>query len=379
MGGTNRAMPEDLLSTPNGRAGLSATLHLASEAVLRQLCLNRGLETYNKTRSELEQNISTLIGALDEAGVNMPGRKTMVTSYSPAAATADEDESASWQESMLREQREDKQTIEALQAELEGYRQAEAAEAQHVHDCEMVTASLAQAQARVKELWNIAETEASDRMAFFSDLEHLVQPTPQVLSAYDKEIARLSEMMPLIECVSRRDFVLHKLRECMRNVQHSVSQKEQMLRAEFGQELQRLNEQLSSALTAFEKRYGRRFLWKGEYILEFVQMEISQQIEASKISAAHNTLDKIAQHHGITAATPPYSSRSPAPAEPPARELHAVVNTNKVISPRAQIAMERARGQRELALGALAGTARITARGNVITGSPSRSMRRSWR
>ena len=46
---------EDLLSTPGTRAGLKATLSLSSEAVLRQLCINRGIETYDKSRAELEQ------------------------------------------------------------------------------------------------------------------------------------------------------------------------------------------------------------------------------------------------------------------------------------------------------------------------------------
>merc|ERR1712086_1012090 len=164
-----------------------------------------------------------------------------------------------------------------------------------------------QAQHRLKELWGIAETEASDRLAFFSDLESLVQPTPEVLSRYDQEISRLSEMLPLVDCVSRRDFVLHRLRESLKHQQHGSMQAEKLQQSEFAQELKRLNQQLSQALTTFEKRYSRRFLWKGEYILEHIQADLGQQIQASKLHAAHSVLDQIAANLHV-----PISSTFPA-------------------------------------------------------------------
>merc|ERR1712216_109615 len=63
--GTVAKMDSDLLSTASGRAGLADTLPLASEAVLRQICINRGLETYDKSREQLEEAVKLLINALN--------------------------------------------------------------------------------------------------------------------------------------------------------------------------------------------------------------------------------------------------------------------------------------------------------------------------
>merc|ERR1711998_530805 len=107
----------------------------------------------------------------------------------------------------------------------------------------------------------------------------------------------------------------------MRNCQ-SATQIESLQRQEFGQELKRVNQQLSQALTAFEKRYSRRFLWKGSYILECVQAPIEQQLAICATQAAHVVLDKAAPRCG---SSPPYQARSSPPASNPARDLRPVV------------------------------------------------------
>merc|ERR1712166_818447 len=192
------------------------------------------------------------------------------------------------------------------QAELEIHRAKAISDERKARETNNLGITMDQAQHRLKELWGIAETEASDRLAFFSDLESLVQPTPEVLSRYDQEIKRL-------------------------------------------------NQQLSQALTTFEKRYSRRFLWKGEYILEHIQADLGQQIQASKLHAAHSVLDQIAANHGVQGAQPAYTSRSAAPSQP-GRHLRPTMQPSRVLSPRAQEAMDRARTQRELAHGALGAT-----------------------
>jgi hypothetical protein len=300
---------------------------------------------------------------------------------------------------MLIEAREDKEQIASLQAELECYKARAVNEERKACETSNLRVTIDQAQHRLKELWGIAETEASDRLAFFSDLEPLVEPTPEVLQRYDQEISRLTEMLPLIDCISRRDFVLHRLREGMKHQHHGSMQADKLQQSEFTQELRRLNQQLSQALGAFEKRYCRRFLWKGEYILEHVQADLGQQIQASKIQAAHSTLDQIAVNHGVQGAKPPYASRSPAPLQQPARGLRPTMQPSRVLSPRAQQAMEHARTQRELTQVALSATIKdatpsqsrpmcaSASRGNSTAraNSPSRSAvraspsRRSWR
>lgn len=384
---------QDLLSTPNGRAGLKATIHLASEAVLRQLCLNRGLETYQKSRTDLEQNIVTLIGALDNAGVGSP-TATSPKNFSETEPVDNlstnllqdeegvvydrtQDQAATWQEKMLVQAREDKEHIEQLQAELERYKTKAVNDERKARETSSLGVTIGQAQSRLVELWGIAETEASDRLAFFTDLEPMIQPNPQVLQRYDQEISRLSEMLPLIDCVSRRDFVLHRLRESMKlehaNQQQSSFQPESLQRTEFATELKRLNQQLSHTLSAFEKRYARRFLWKGEYILQHVQSDLGQQLQASKIHAAHSSLDKIAATQGVQA-NQPYTSRADRPTEPN-RGLHAVIEP-RVLSSRAQQAMERARTERQLASVSLGASALDRSVAPTISQSRGRSASR---
>jgi len=410
-------MPEDLLNTPSERAALKATIHQNSEAFLRQLCLNRGLETYNKTRSDLEQMVINLINAMDDANIGATQAAPGGKNFAPAEPVDDLsvhideglvydrtlDQEATWQQRFIIEAREDKEQIESLQAELEIHRAKAISDERKARETNNLGITMDQAQHRLKELWGIAETEASDRLAFFSDLESLVQPTPEVLSRYDQEISRLSEMLPLVDCVSRRDFVLHRLRETLKHQQHGSMQAEKLQQSEFAQELKRLNQQLSQALTTFEKRYSRRFLWKGEYILEHIQADLGQQIQASKLHAAHSVLDQIAANHGVQGAQPAYTSRSAAPSQP-GRHLRPTMQPSRVLSPRAQEAMDRARTQRELAHGALGATvnnssnalsqSRMSASASRIgadsmgrTNSPSRSAmresppgsRRSWR
>jgi len=369
MGVDLSKMPEDLLNTPSERAALKATIHQNSEAFLRQLCLNRGLETYNKTRSDLEQMVINLINAMDDANIGATQAAPGGKNFAPAEPVDDLsvhideglvydrtlDQEATWQQRFIIEAREDKEQIESLQAELEIHRAKAISDERKARETNNLGITMDQAQHRLKELWGIAETEASDRLAFFSDLESLVQPTPEVLSRYDQEISRLSEMLPLVDCVSRRDFVLHRLRESLKHQQHGSMQAEKLQQSEFAQELKRLNQQLSQALTTFEKRYSRRFLWKGEYILEHIQADLGQQIQASKLHAAHSVLDQIAANHGVQGAQPAYTSRSAAPSQP-GRHLRPTMQPSRVLSPRAQEAMDRARTQRELAHGALGAT-----------------------
>merc|ERR1711934_1073048 len=125
------AMDSDLLSTSSGRAGLRATLTLASEAVLRQICINRGLETYDKDRAQLEDAVTMLINALDrlaeianeqdvrmaELGASRSSEQAVEPKYSPGFTAADDnlvydrtaDEGAQFQEQILRERADDKQ------------------------------------------------------------------------------------------------------------------------------------------------------------------------------------------------------------------------------------------------------------------------------
>jgi len=395
-------MPEDLLSTPGTRAGLKATLSLSSEAVLRQLCINRGIETFDKTRAELEQVVSSLIAALDDAGAGaelepaaMARKPVAATVFEPAADLDEgvvydrsQDESASWQESMLRERREDKLRIEELERELEALKQDQLEVQCKKHEQNNQCLAMDQAKNRLKELWSIAETDASDRLAFFMELEQQMSASPELIGCYDREIQRVTEIIPIVECITRREFLLQRLNDAVKKAQEGVlergaqqqsfeRQRADHQRAEFAAEVERLNDQLSNALTIFEKKYQRRFQWKGECYVEVVQADLATQLQWARTKAGPSP-------------EPTQPAPQAAPAPDRTQRLVTTLTPGRVLSPRAQQAMERARAQRELASNALTSSPRriptrtaSPARGRSPSRgrSPARaaSPRRSWR
>jgi len=307
--GTVAKMDSDLLSTASGRAGLADTLPLASEAVLRQICINRGLETYDKSREQLEEAVKLLINALNnqeriqqEQDLKMaeltghraePEEDLAISPVTSPAEVIDQSvaydrsqqEAGQFQEQLMRERAEDKQHIDALEHELAMMREAIEDEDAMRKDTKHRQCELSK---RVRELWAVTECEPADKLSFLAEVEAISVPVPDVLAVYEMEMERLTDILPLMEAATRREFILERLRGLANsNAQFSRNNAPQLRqREEFVRELARLNEQLAQALPAFEKKYTRVFFYKGvpylEQVHKSVQDTVPRDIERAK-------------------------------------------------------------------------------------------------
>jgi len=343
MGHLNLAMDSDLLSTPSGRAGLADTIQLASEAVLRQICINRGLETYDKSREQLEEAVKLLINALNnqekiqqEQDLKMaeltgsraepeevqPSHLSTLPVFSPAEVIDEsviydrtQHEAGQFQEQLLRERAEDKQHIDALEHELAMMREAIEDEDAMRKDTKHRQSELAK---RVRELWAVTDCEPVDKLSFLAEVESISVPVPDVLGVYEMEIERLTDMLPLMEAATRREFILERLRGLANNnTQFSRNNAPQLRqRDEFVRELARLNEQLAQALPAFEKKYTRVFFYKGvpylEQVHKSVQDTVPRDVERAKSPARNASPGRLKLPTTAPNSASPHARLSPA-------------------------------------------------------------------
>jgi hypothetical protein len=380
-------MDSDLLSTASGRAGLKATLTLASEAVLRQICINRGLETYNKDRGELEEAVLMLINALDrQAEMSQEQEMRMAELQGPPEATKaapssvfsaaepvpkeDEeenvvydrsrDEAGRFQEQLLRERAEDKQSIASLTLEVDALRQELEDRIAVENDTKNKQKELAK---RVQELWAVTECEPVDKLSFLSEVEALSTPTVEVLDVYEMELERLTDMLPLMEAATRREFILERMHGLVnQNSQFARGNAQQLRqREEFIRELSRLNEQLAQALPAFEKKYSRVFYYKGMPYLEQIhktsQDSVTRDIERAKSPSR--------------TASPGRVRASPVGPSPGTRK--ASPGRHARLSPAAQQTINEARFQRAL------GERALSPRNNASRAMSPRRQNTVWR
>jgi hypothetical protein len=114
-------------------------------------------------------------------------------------------------------------------------------------------------------LWSTAESKYS----------------PNLLDDYKKEIARLTDQLPLMETITRREFIKQRIREFSRSAKDPARTyqdpgrliREEKQRQELERELKRLNETLLSELPAYEKKYNAPLNYRGQQYLEQMNNE----------------------------------------------------------------------------------------------------------
>jgi len=132
---------------------------------------------------------------------------------------------------------------------------------------------------RIQELWAVLESDPSDRLHFVMDAEAAAAYTPEMITTYQREISRLTDQLPLMETITRREFIKYRLNE-LKGVPAGRGSREDKQKTEFVRELKRLNEQLMKALPAYEKKHGTMFLFKGKQYLEVMQGdEVADAVE----------------------------------------------------------------------------------------------------
>jgi hypothetical protein len=133
---------------------------------------------------------------------------------------------------------------------------------------------------RIQELWAVLESDPSDRLHFVMDAEAAAACTPEMIQVYQREISRLTDQLPLMETITRREFIKYRLNE-LKGAPSARGSREDKQKTEFLRELKRLNEQLMKALPAYEKKHGTMFLFKGKQYLEVMQSdELADAVEA---------------------------------------------------------------------------------------------------
>merc|ERR1712070_719504 len=138
---------------------------------------------------------------------------------------------------------------------------------------------LAVLRERIQELWAVLESDAPDKLAFVMQVEETAGYTPEMEDLYQNEVVKLTDQLPLMETVTRREFIKYRLNELKSG--NSRGSREDKQKGEFLRELKRLNEQLTKALPAYEKKHGQMFLFKGKQYLEAMQSdEMAEAAEA---------------------------------------------------------------------------------------------------
>merc|ERR1711934_1200855 len=127
----------------------------------------------------------------------------------------------------------------------------------------------------IQELWAVLESDSNDRLHFVMDAEAAAAYTPEMIQCYQREINRLTDQLPLMETITRREFIKYRLNE-LKSAPASRGSREDKQKTEFLRELKRLNEQLSKALPAYEKKHGNMFLFKGKQYLEIMDGDAQQ-------------------------------------------------------------------------------------------------------
>jgi hypothetical protein len=135
---------------------------------------------------------------------------------------------------------------------------------------------------RLFELWNTLETNVNERFNFLWETELLDRYSPELIEIFKKEVERLSDQLPLMENITRREFIKQRMREFKRTSNDPSRHynndpgriiREEKQKQELERELRRLEEQLFNELPAYEKRYGVAFSYKGRQYLSILKGE----------------------------------------------------------------------------------------------------------
>ena len=137
-------------------------------------------------------------------------------------------------------------------------------------------AALEQAQKRrekLAQLWQVLDLPQSDRNVFLEQVGALAPL--RMLDEVNGEIKRLEVQLPLLEVVTRREFVQHRLLEIARarSTPGGASAPQQQQLDELQKEYEKLTEHLKAEIPRHEAKYGAKFLFRGKPFTETMSLE----------------------------------------------------------------------------------------------------------
>lgn len=122
---------------------------------------------------------------------------------------------------------------------------------------------------KLQQLWQVLDFPMQDRNSF---LDRLVGVSPaQAAEELGHETKRLETQLPLLETITRREFVQHRIRELQRQTgkQRQVD--------DFVKELQQLSSRLKGDIPVFEKKHNQRFLFRGQRYMDTLLNEMESE------------------------------------------------------------------------------------------------------
>ena len=130
---------------------------------------------------------------------------------------------------------------------------------------------------KLEQLWQVLDFPQASRREFQRGVE--AQAPSRRLEAVNGEIKRLEVQLPLLEVITRREFVQHRIQEEERGARGDAAASGAL--AKLRADLARLTEQLKAEIPRHEQRFGTRFLYRGVPYLDVVLAEGAGEADAS--------------------------------------------------------------------------------------------------
>lgn len=134
------------------------------------------------------------------------------------------------------------------------------------------TETIHKRQEKLKQLWQVLDVPDQERSAFSDGL--IGAPQPVALETLNGEIRRLEQQLPLLEVITRREFVQHRVRELEKK---AGSQKQV---EEFGRELLKLTDHLRNEIPKYESKHNQKFMFRGKRFMDTLLSEVEQDIRS---------------------------------------------------------------------------------------------------
>lgn len=134
----------------------------------------------------------------------------------------------------------------------------------------------------------LQELDALERLRFLDGIQELFESNEPLLEKYRNEITRLSEQLPLIEAVSRREFLKYRLSEFKKTTSDpsyitgsdgaQTVAREERQRREMEKELQRITDSLLQEIPLFERKHRCDLLYRGYRYVDNLSASWSSEI-----------------------------------------------------------------------------------------------------
>ncbi|GKT24199.1 FAM184 family like protein, partial [Aduncisulcus paluster] len=146
-------------------------------------------------------------------------------------------------------------------------------------------AQLKHTREKIRQLWEMLEVGSHDVAKFLASFSQFVEYCPAVVSVCDEELRRLTDLAPIFELVTRREFVKNRIfafnsaandPDKYHGADSARFIREGKQRQEFRNEIGRINDQLGTLLKQYESRYQRPFIYREKHYLDVMASDMHE-------------------------------------------------------------------------------------------------------